>query len=56
MEVSESEREFCLIVSVFAGQSAELIVQKLKKIRVYSAQVVHVINDEGFSPVHVLSL
>ena len=28
----------------------------LKKIRAYFARIVHVINDEGFSPVRVASL
>ena len=45
-----------LIFFNLCWQSAKLIARRLKKIRAYFAQVVCIINVEGFSPVRVLSL
>ncbi len=45
-----------LIFFNLCWQSVKLVARRLKEIRAYFAQVVCVINVEGFSPVHVLSL
>ncbi len=55
-ELSESERELNLIFFSLRRSISKADCAKAEKIRAYFAQVVHVINDEGFSPVCVLSL
>ena len=55
-EFLESEREFYLIFFSLRWSISGADCAKAEKIRAYFAQIVHVINDEGFSPVRVLSL
>ena len=55
-EFLESEREFHLIFFSLRWSISGADCAKAEKIRAYFTQIVHVINDEGFSPVHVSSL
>jgi len=49
----------CIFLTFFSlrwSASGPGCARRPKKIRAYFAQVVHLINDEGFSPVRILSL